>query len=103
MLEWYEAYADYQDTMRRTENLIEYVALETLGTTKTTFKGHEVDLKAPWQRVRLVDELHEFDLWTRRLRRPQAAALGARRRRLAATRPGRSSSTRRSLPTSSRA
>jgi len=64
MLEWYEAYADYQDTMRRTENLIEYVALETLGTTKTTFKGHEVDLKAPWRRVRLVEELQEFELWT---------------------------------------
>src|SRR3954454_826718 len=39
MLEWYEAYADYQDTMRRMENLIEFVALEALGTTKTTFKG----------------------------------------------------------------
>jgi lysyl-tRNA synthetase class 2 len=65
MLEWYEAYADYRDTMRRTENLVEYVARETLGTTVTTFKGHEVDLKAPWQRVKLVDELKEFDLWTK--------------------------------------
>jgi lysyl-tRNA synthetase, class II len=64
MLEWYEAFADYQDTMQRTENLIEYVALETLGTTKTTFKGHDVDLKAPWRRVRLVEELQEFDLWS---------------------------------------
>ncbi len=64
MLEWYEAYADYQDTMRRTESLIEYVALDALGTTKATFKGHEVDLKAPWRRVRLIDELQEFDLWT---------------------------------------
>jgi lysyl-tRNA synthetase class 2 len=65
MLEWYEAYADYEDTMVRTENLIEYVARETLGTTITTFKGHEVDLKAPWKRVKLVDELKEFDLWTK--------------------------------------
>jgi len=65
MLEWYEAYADYEDTMRRTENLIEYVARETLGTTITTFKGHEVDLKAPWRRVKLIDELREFDLWTK--------------------------------------
>jgi lysyl-tRNA synthetase class 2 len=65
MLEWYEAYADYQDTMRRTENLIEYVARETLGTTITTFKGNEVDLKAPWKRVKLIDELREFDLWTK--------------------------------------
>jgi lysyl-tRNA synthetase, class II len=65
MLEWYEAYADYQDTMRRTENLIEFVARETLGTTITTFKGNEVDLKVPWKRVKLIDELKEFDLWTK--------------------------------------
>ena len=64
MLEWSEAYADYQDTMRRMESLIEYVAMETLGTTKVTFKGHELDLKAPWKRIRLVDELEELDLWT---------------------------------------
>ena len=65
MLEWYEAYADYEDTMVRMENLIEYVARETLGTTITTFKGNEVDLKAPWNRVKLIDELQEFDLWTK--------------------------------------
>ncbi len=64
MLEWYEAYADYEDTMRRMESLIEHVALATLGTTKVTFKEHEFDLKAPWERVRLVDELQELDLWT---------------------------------------
>jgi len=65
MLEWYEAYADYRDTMVRTENLIEFVARETLGRTLVTFKDHEVDLKAPWQRVRLVDELDTLGLWTR--------------------------------------
>jgi lysyl-tRNA synthetase class 2 len=64
MLEWYEAYADYKDTMARMESLIEHVALATLGTTKVTFKGHELDLKAPWKRVRLVDELQELELWT---------------------------------------
>jgi lysyl-tRNA synthetase class 2 len=64
MLEWYEAYADYEDTMRRMETLIEHVALAALGTTKVTFKGHELDLKAPWKRIRLVDELKELDLWT---------------------------------------
>jgi lysyl-tRNA synthetase class 2 len=65
MLEWYEAYADYQDTMRRIESLVEYVAQETLGTTKVTFKGSEIDLKAPWKRVKLIDELRSFDLWTK--------------------------------------
>jgi lysyl-tRNA synthetase, class II len=64
-LEWYEAFADYRDTMNRMERLVEFVALETLGTTRVTFKGHEVDLKAPWKRVRLVDELETAGLWTR--------------------------------------
>jgi lysyl-tRNA synthetase, class II len=65
MLEWYEAYADYQDTMRRMELLVERVALDVLGTTAVSFKGHELDLKAPWKRVRLVDELKALDLWTK--------------------------------------
>ncbi|HEY6962945.1 MAG TPA: lysine--tRNA ligase [Gaiellaceae bacterium] len=65
MLEWYEAYADYQDTMRRMEELVEFVARETLGTTEVAFKGHTLDVKAPWKRVRLVDELQELDLWTK--------------------------------------
>ena len=36
MLEWYEAYADYRDTMARFEELIETVALATIGTTRVT-------------------------------------------------------------------
>ncbi len=65
MLEWYEAYADYRDTMARIEQLVERVALEVLGTTKVSFKGHDLDLKAPWRRVRLIDELESLDLWTK--------------------------------------
>jgi lysyl-tRNA synthetase class 2 len=65
MVEWYEAYADYEDTMRRIEELVETVARETIGTTKVTFRGHEVDLKAPWKRVNLVEALEERRLWTR--------------------------------------
>ena len=64
-LEWYEAFADYRDTMNRMERLVEFVAFETLGTTRVTFKGHDVDLKAPWRRVKLVDELAAAELWTR--------------------------------------
>jgi lysyl-tRNA synthetase class 2 len=65
MVEWYEAYADYEDTMRRIEELVETVARETIGTTKVTFRGHEVDLAAPWKRVKLVEQLEERGLWTR--------------------------------------
>jgi lysyl-tRNA synthetase class 2 len=65
MVEWYEAYADYEDTMRRIEELVETVARETIGGTKATFRGHEIDLAAPWKRVKLVDALEERGLWTR--------------------------------------
>ncbi len=65
MVEWYEAYADYGDTMARIEELVETVAHETLGRTTVTFRGHEVDLKAPWRRLKLLDALDGQGLWTR--------------------------------------
>ena len=65
MLEWYEAYADYRDTMDRIEAMLEQVALDTLGTTATTFRGHEIDLKRPWKRIGFVDSLEAHELWTR--------------------------------------
>jgi lysyl-tRNA synthetase class 2 len=65
MLEWYEAYADYRDTMARIERLVERVAQDVLGTTNVTFKGQEIDLRSPWRRVRFTDSLEELELWTR--------------------------------------
>ena len=63
MLEWYEAYADYRDTMARIEALVESVAREVLGATRVSFRGDEVDLAAPWRRVPFVDALGEHGLW----------------------------------------
>ena len=65
MLEWYEAYADYHDTMVRIEQLVENVALEVLGTTAVTFRGHEIELAAPWRRIGFVESLEAHELWTR--------------------------------------
>ena len=65
MLEWYEAYADYTDTMARIETLLERVATEVTGGTKVTFRGHEIDLKAPWKRLGFVESLEKLELWTR--------------------------------------
>ncbi|MBV8079163.1 MAG: lysine--tRNA ligase [Actinobacteria bacterium] len=64
MLEWYEAYADYEDTMRRMEDVVARAADDTLGTTRVQFRGHDIDL-ARWQRVKLVDALDAHGLWTR--------------------------------------
>jgi lysyl-tRNA synthetase, class II len=65
MLEWYEAYADYNDTMERIEQLVSRTAQEVLGTTKVTFRGDEIDFAPPWRRVKFVDALAEQGLWTR--------------------------------------
>jgi lysyl-tRNA synthetase, class II len=65
MLEWYEAYADYRDTMARIETLVERVAVVLLDDTRATFRGTEIDLAAPWRRVRFTDALEEYELWTR--------------------------------------
>jgi lysyl-tRNA synthetase, class II len=65
MLEWYEAYADYRDTMARFEELVERAALAVNGTTKVIYRGHELDLKRPWRRLGLVAALEEHGLWTR--------------------------------------
>jgi lysyl-tRNA synthetase class 2 len=63
-VEWYEAYADYRDTMERTEGLV-LAAAGAVGGTQVTFRGHEIDLSPPWQRVRFVDALEAEGVWSR--------------------------------------
>jgi lysyl-tRNA synthetase, class II len=63
MLEWYEAYADYNDTMNRVERLVARVAQEVLGTTTVQFRGEEIDLSVPWRRTSFVDALQEHGVW----------------------------------------
>jgi lysyl-tRNA synthetase, class II len=64
-LEWYEAYADYNDTMERTEALVEHAAQAAIGSTKVTFRGHDIDLARPWRRVKFVEALEEKGAWSR--------------------------------------
>ncbi|MFA0746424.1 lysine--tRNA ligase [Fervidibacter sp.] len=59
MLEAYQAYADYHDIMRLTEELVAYVAQSVLGTTTIVYQGHTIDLTPPWRRVSLMDALKE--------------------------------------------
>jgi lysyl-tRNA synthetase class 2 len=63
-VEWYEAYADYRDTMERTEALV-VAAADAAGSRAVTFRGHEVDLSPPWRRVRFVEALEAHGVWSR--------------------------------------
>lgn len=58
-VELYEAYADYNDMMVLTEEMIAYVAQETLGTTKINYQGVDLDLTPPWKRVDMEDAIKE--------------------------------------------
>src|SRR4051794_20111172 len=64
-LEWYEAYADYRDTMERTETLVARAADAAIASTKVVFRGHEVELAPPWRRIRFVDALESAGVWSR--------------------------------------
>ena len=66
MIELYEAYADYQDIMELTENLVAHVAQEVLGTTTVQYGEYEIDLKPQWKRLHMVDAIKEYtgvDFW----------------------------------------
>jgi len=52
MVEWYEAYADYNDEMRRVEEMVAFVAQEA------GYTG-DIDFTPPWPRVTLRDAIHE--------------------------------------------
>jgi lysyl-tRNA synthetase class 2 len=60
MLEFYMAYADYQQVMDLTEAMIVHVADQVMGTRKITYQGHQIDLEPPWQRILLSDGLLEM-------------------------------------------
>jgi lysyl-tRNA synthetase class 2 len=80
MLEWYEAYADYNDAAERVEQLVAHVAEQVLGTTQIERDGVEIDLAPPWRRVTLRDAILErtgVDLAERPSREHLAAAMGA--------------------------
>ncbi|MGG1189849.1 lysine--tRNA ligase [Solibacillus isronensis] len=66
MIELYEAYADYNDIMDLTENLIAHVAQDVLGTTSVQYGEDTIELGVGWKRVHMVDAVKEatgVDFW----------------------------------------
>lgn len=66
MLELYEAYADFEDIMNLTENLVSHVAQEVLGTTTVRYGDDEINLAPGWERLHMADAVKKYtgvDFW----------------------------------------
>ncbi|WP_419791685.1 lysine--tRNA ligase [Staphylococcus chromogenes] len=59
MIELYEAYADYQDVMNLTEELVAHVARKVLGTTSIQYGDNTIELEPKWRRLHIVDAVKE--------------------------------------------
>jgi lysyl-tRNA synthetase class 2 len=55
MLEFYQAYATYEDLMALTEELFSFISLQLFGTGKITCQGIEIDFTPPWARMTLKE------------------------------------------------
>lgn len=60
MLEWYEAYTDYQYQMKQFEDLVHFVVNSLHGSSVVEYQGEEIDYSTPWNRLRMVDAISEF-------------------------------------------
>jgi lysyl-tRNA synthetase class 2 len=68
-VEFYQAYATYEDLMQLTEQLVSRLAQEACGTMVTTYQGTQLDWSAPWPRVSMLAEVCK-------ILAPEAAGMG---------------------------
>jgi lysyl-tRNA synthetase, class II len=59
MIEWYQAYADYNEMMAIVEGMLSHIAKELFDTTIVNYQGRAIDFKAPFKRVKFVDSINE--------------------------------------------
>lgn len=60
MLEFYEAYTDYNYQMKQFEELVASLCMAIHGTTKIVYQGKEIDFTAPWKRLSVLDGVREY-------------------------------------------
>lgn len=60
MLEFYEAYTDYNYQMKQFEDLVSTVCKDITGSMKVTYQGKEIDFTPPWRRLTVMDGIKEY-------------------------------------------
>jgi len=60
MLEFYQAYSNYEDIMNLTEEMLRYVAQKVLGTTTVVYGNEEIDLGKPFARITMVEAVKKY-------------------------------------------
>ncbi len=60
MMEFYQAYATFEDLMDFTEELLCHVTQELLGTLEFTYQGEPISFKRPWKRLTVKEAIMEY-------------------------------------------
>ncbi|MAE73848.1 MAG: lysine--tRNA ligase [Bdellovibrionaceae bacterium] len=60
MLEYYEAYTDYNYQMQQFEDLVNHLVQSVKGTLKFEYNGKEIDFTGPWRRLSVFDGIKEY-------------------------------------------
>jgi lysyl-tRNA synthetase, class II len=60
MMEWYEAYTDYNYQLKQFEELVCHLVKSIKGSYKLTFQGKEIDFTPPWRRLTVYDGVREY-------------------------------------------
>lgn len=71
MLEFYQAYATYEDLMDLTEKLFQRLGDEVVGSQKISYQGTEINLSGKWERISVEDSIIKHSEWSKHYDRAQ--------------------------------
>ncbi|MEM5815265.1 MAG: lysine--tRNA ligase [Candidatus Aenigmatarchaeota archaeon] len=79
MMECYWAYADYNDIMKLTEEMIVYIAEKALGKLEIEYGKNKINLRAPWKRIRMLDAIKMEGIDVKNLKREELIEIAKER------------------------
>ncbi|MCX8190850.1 MAG: lysine--tRNA ligase [Candidatus Aenigmarchaeota archaeon] len=80
MMECYWAYADYKDIMKLTEEMIAYIAENSIGKLEIEYGGHKINLRPPWRKIKMRDCIKEEGIDVESLSREDLIRIAKERR-----------------------